>query len=741
MILIWPGGHWWEGERDRLILWAPVCLGLGVGGYFSLTFEPSWTVLLGLLIFVLMTTAGVSRLRTAPISLVLCGAALLAALGGVIAKGRVAGINAAPLERAHGPVSLVGKIVKLDPYPKGVRLYLERLDVHRLEPFETPKRIRIRLRGAQAEIQPGDWVRLTAKLLPPAPPALPGGFDFQRHAYFQGLGATGFGLGKAVVIKPRASHGKAETEDWSVNEAIERARLAVTKRLLAVMSPETGPIAAALITGHRTLVPEEQLEVFRRAGIAHLLAISGLHIGLIAGLVFVVTRTAMTAAPAIALRLPVKKVAAVVAVLAALSYALLAGLTIPTQRAFLVTAAILSAVLLDRRGISLRLLAVAAFLILFAHPEALLSASFQMSFAAAVALVASYEAWRRRRDDRPPVRERGVLGRIGVYFFGIAMTTVIAGAATAPFVLYHFNQVAGLGNVANLIAVPVTALWVMPMAVAGLMMTPFGLEALPLRAMGEGIEVILATATPISVWPNAVHGGHAVPVWALAGLSLGVLWACLWRKPVLRAAGVGGLLVWGAGYALRPAPDVLVSGKADLVGVRSEQGGYLLSTRRGARFTGEQWQRSNGALTVPVTWASRAPPRSGKEGDAAGPAIRCDGMGCRIRVRTATIAFAKTRAAASEDCWRPDIRMVIATRPVRDICAGGSAIVIDRFDVWREGAHAITIEADGALSIETVRDRRGDRPWTPARPRSRKNLFRVSPPTDAEIQTLISDDQ
>ena len=260
-------------------------------------------------------------------------------------------------------------------------------------------------------------------------------------------------------------------------------RQSITDRILTQLPGETGAVAAALMTGYQTAVPEPVMAAMRDSGLAHLLSISGLHIGLVAGLLFVGLRRALALIPPLALAHPIKKWAAGAALIGAFGYLLLSGAPVPTQRAFLMTGLMLVAVLLDRRAISMRSVAWAACAILLITPEALVGASLQMSFAAVVALVAAYEG---TRDYR--MRQRigsGPLRRAGLYVAGIALTSVVATLATAPYSVFHFNRLALYGVVANVLAVPLTGLWVMPWAVAAFLLMPFGLEGLVANPLHE----------------------------------------------------------------------------------------------------------------------------------------------------------------------------------------------------------------------------------------------------------------
>ena len=508
-------------------------------------------------------------------------AGLSVAAGFTVVQWRTITVKAPMVSERIGPTSVTGRIASVETFADGPRVTLERPRIAGLEPERVPEKVRLRLRGAQPNLFPGVWIRVRAMLSPPPPPAAPGAFDFQRQSYFRRLGAVGFGLGPAQVIA-----GPDLFQGWfNPGLVLARVRQNLSARIRAGLEGTPGAIATALMTGDRSAIPKTVMKSIRDSGLAHLLAISGLHIGLVAGIVFIGVRALLALVRPWALVYPIKKWAAAAAIAGAFAYALIAGATVPTLRAFMMVGLVLTAVMLDRRGLSMRLLAWAALAILILQPESLLGPSFQMSFAAVTALIAAYEFLSQRRR----YREDGAsalppwLRKAGLYLSGVALTTVIAGAATAPFAMYHFNRIADYGLAANLVALPVTALWVMPWAVAAFLLMPFGLEALALAPMGQGIEIIIAVAETVSTWQGAVTLVPAVPVSALALVALGGLWLALWRGR-WRLYGIGGMVLGVAVAVLVQPPDVLVDGRGRLLAVRAQDGTVAFSTLRRARF-------------------------------------------------------------------------------------------------------------------------------------------------------------
>jgi competence protein ComEC len=680
-------------DSERWVLWLPVLFGLGIAIYFALAVEPPlWAGWGGSILAAVL--ARVLRGRPAGFALALGAAAVSA--GFAVAGLRTELVAAPRLTDGIGPTHVTGRLALVESLEKGSRVVLERLQISGLGPERMPERVRLTLRGKQPDFTAGDWIRVKAVLSPPRAPNAPGAFDFQRMAYFQGLGGLGYAVGTAEVVAGRAEggvHGLVALAD-----GIADLRHRITARILAVLEGPTGAIAAALMSGERGAIPEPLNDAMRDAGIYHLLSISGLHIGLVAGLLFVGLRGALALVPALALRHPIKKWAAVAAILGALFYSLLAGATVPTVRSFLMVLVVLVAVLFDRRALSMRLVAWAAFAILLFQPESLLSASFQMSFGAVVALIAAYEALadRRRRAGR---EVPSWTWRLLAYPGGILLTTVIATLATTPIGVHHFNRLALYGLAGNLIAVPVTSFWIMPWAILAFLLMPFGLEDWALVPMGWGVDLVIRSAEWVAAWPGAALTLPSMPMAALAAMTLGGLWLCLWKRPI-RWAGLAGVAAGVAVAMLARQPDVLVDGRGRLLAVRTADGGLAVSSHTLARFEREVWVRQAG-LEEDTPWEEA-------EGEGEEGRLRCDSLGCILHVGGRTIALVKDAAALLEDCRLADA--IVSLVPVRRECPAAQAVV-DRFDLWREGAHALRVEGDGRIRVESVNGLRGRRPW------------------------------
>mgnify|MGYP003575086352 CR=1 FL=1 len=686
-------------ERSRWMLWLPVALGLGIAAYFELPSEPAlWlgpALAVAALVLVLFAPAG-SLSRALAIGL------LAAAVGFALIAWRTASLAAPTLSRPLFNINVEGRIADIQRLPEGVRVVLEavRLKGNRVPPPEmTPLRLRVSLNKGAPPLHVGDRILVLANISPPGGPAAPGAFDFQRVAWYQQLGAVGYALAPAAVIEAGKPDGFVR--------AIDALRADVVERIMKALPGSEGGVVAALLAGEQTAVDKDIAQAMRDSGLAHILSISGLHIVFVVALVMGLVRYGIALVPPLALRIDAKKIAAVLALMAALFYTALAGAPVPAQRACAMAGFALLAILLDRTALSLRLVAWSALIVLAVAPESLTGASFQMSFAAVVALIAAWEAaavWRRRLHERADRARHRWLWRLAAAVAASLATTLIASIATGAFAAYHFNRLSLLGVVANLLGVPLTGFWIMPWGLVAMLLMPLGLERFGLVPMGWGVEGLNAIAKYVGNWPDAATLVPSMPGASLWLITLGGLWFCLWR----RRWRLAGLPVVAVGLLLGPppAPDLLMSGEGRVLGLRDDKGVVHVASTRTDRFVADTWARRSGQEGA-RRWLASA------DEEAAG--LGCRTGLCRWRKGPWRIALVSDDRRLAEACANADI--VLSTVDAQGRCRG-PRLVIDRRDAWREGAQALWLDEQG-VRRETSNARRGDRPWVPGSPSRR----------------------
>ena len=682
-------GVWWARaaeafatERQQQALWLPVAMGAGILLYFSLRSEPNARLIWlapGLIIAALLVA------RRWPFCGWLCALVAAGSFGFAVTLWHA---QRAPPPLSPPPRALViqGIVQNVQALPQGLRVTLAEA---RLGP-EAPRlarSLRIRLRNDDpARPAPGDLLSVRALIRAPAAPAYPGAWDFQRAAFFSGQGGVGFAIGAAEVT-PGA--GEAPL--------LAGLRTALETRVMAALPGSAGAISAALLTGSQSAIPTADLNAMRDSGLAHLLSVSGLHIAIVMSVSFWVTRLLLALYRPVALRVPGKLMAGCGALLAGGFYMLLTGAQVPMQRSFAMACLVTLAILAGRKAISLRGLAWAATVVMIVDPASLLGPSFQMSFAAVLALIAGWEAVQPRLAGLRG--HRGWAWRIGFAVLGLMMTSVLAGAATAPFGLAHFGRLQWYGVAANAIAVPLTSFIVMPAGMLAALLMPLGLEAPALLVMGLGVEGVLWVARIVAAWPGATQAAMPIPAWGLMVFAFGLCWLCLWRS-WWRALGVLPMILGLSSVAFVQPPHILISGDARLIAISAADTLFLQRQSGASSLTRDAWLRLYGQTVAQALPA---------EGSTAGGKLRCSAEGCVVDEGPG--AFLVRRGNIVAQCGA--VAVIISAEPIRQRCR--QSILIDRFSVWRDGPHAVWLSPTG---VQVISDRawRGVRPWVPPPP-------------------------
>ncbi|WP_404947024.1 ComEC/Rec2 family competence protein [Rhizobium terrae] len=458
-----------------------------------------------------------------------------------------------------------------------------------------PGRVSLLARARHQPLETGETIRGRVRLSPPSGPALPRLNDFAFSSYFDGIGAVGFFYGV-----PKKEAGEAAASSWAAGfeRWIFDLRSAIATRIRETVPGDAGAFAAAIVTDERRAISMETTEALRLSGLAHIVAISGLNMALAAGIFFVGVRTLLSLFTGFAQAYPVKKIAALGALAMATAYYLISGFGVSAQRAYIMMAVMLVAVLFDRPSISLRNVALSALIIIAISPSQILGPSFQMSFAATAALVAGYALWKHRaegRDPEPlPFRHPLVAPVLASWNFaaGIFVTSLIGGISTAVFSVEHFHRIATYGLAANLAAMPVISFVIMPAGLIGMLLMPFGLDGPFLKLMGLGLEAVIVIAEHVAAWGGDVGVGRQHS-WFLAVATLGFLLLTLLRTP-LRLCGIP-LLALAVALSwqerLMPLPDLLISEDGTMVAL-AEGEGIATNRTRPPDFIYDQWKRA-----------------------------------------------------------------------------------------------------------------------------------------------------
>jgi competence protein ComEC len=673
-------------EHGRFAPWLAVALGGGVLVYAGLPAEPPWLAIWPAPLAALLAFALGWRRPLLGWALGLFVAGWLGFADAAWQAGRQPPMPELP----RGATQIAGRVAAVEALAEGRRVTLDAASLDGEAPIARTLRLRLRADDPAAP-QPGDRLSLRALVRPPAAPAYPGAWDFQRAAWFSGLGGNGFALGRATLTPGEGA------------PPLAALRAVIEARIAAVLPGAPGAIATALLTGSQSAIPAEALTAMRDSGLAHLLSVSGLHIAIVMGLAYGLLRWLLALVPYVALRLPGRPVAALGGLVAGGLYMLLTGAQLPMQRSFAMAAFATLALLVGRRAFSLRGWAIAFAAVVLIAPMAVLHPSFQMSFAAVLALIAGWE-WLRPRLPTA----RGWRRRLWLAGFGLIATSLLAGLATTPYGLHHFGRLQAYGVAANALAVPLTSVFIMPAGMLAVALLPFGLEDWALRPMGWGITLMLAIARWVAGWPGASLAMAPLPGWGLALASLGLAWLCLWRAR-WRLFGLPLLgLGMAAGMFDRP-PDILVSGEGRLIALHAGDGLFWQRLSGAGRLDREAFARRYGLA------AGQPLPR---EGNLADGRIVCMPGACTLGTGAGRAVLLRG-VPAEEAC--ANAALVLSAEPVRGRCA---AAVIDRFAVWRQGPHAVWLGPAGPR-ILSDRAARGDRPWVPPPP-----LPRGSPSPD-----------
>lgn len=496
---------WLEAEREQLFLWLPVTFGVGVVAWDALPDPARWSAFM--LAAIAISLLGWMTGPGGRIGRMMLVGGMATALGCGAIWWRAERV-AAPVLAGAVTTRFDGRVVAVEPLPaRGLVRWLLATDAG----AGLPRRVRVNVpdtvvaSGGGAHVAAGDRVRVRARLMPPAAPAVPGAYDFQRAAWFAGVGATG----RAFDVEPLS---RQAGEGASLRQRLAR-------HIVASVEGRGGAIAATLATGDRGAIAEEDGEAMRRAGLAHLLSISGLHVAAVSAAAMFVGLRILALSPVLALRWRLPVVAALAGAVAAVGYTWLTGAAVPTIRSCVAALLILAGMAMGREAVTLRLVAMGALVVLLAWPETLAGPSFQLSFAAVVAIVALHEHPRARALFAR--REEGHARRLVRAIASLLLTGLAVEAALMPIAIYHFHKAGLYGAAANIVAIPLTTFVIMPAEGLALLLDLLGLGAPGWWVVGHALSLLLWIAHKTADAPGSVATLAAMPGGAFAAMILG----------------------------------------------------------------------------------------------------------------------------------------------------------------------------------------------------------------------------
>ena len=633
----------YENETGARFQALPVAFGIGVLAYFVLPREPQiFALILAFIasIFIAFRTYGRTSGNIALIAVCIFGGMstgklrtdyLATKMIGKTTQARITGIVMNREIRANKRLRYTIKVTSLDGKSKII-----------------PQVIRASVTAKYQPIGIGQGISGLVRLRRPSGPAYPGGYDFAFQSWFKGIGANGFFLGAPKELTNKFQ----QPLNLRLNIWISTVRASISARIRQTLPGESGALAAALIVGDRSGISEETTEALRRSGLAHILAISGLHMALVTTTIIFFVRGLLALLPNMALYYPIRKWAAAIALVTATGYLVLSGSSIATQRAWVMIAVMLFAILRDRKALTMRNVGLAALVILVWRPESILSPGFQMSFAAVAALIAIYESWSRHKQNRQRFISQNwvisLLTRSAKAITGLGVTSIVAGIATGLFAAYHFHRVAPFGLLANLAAMPLVSLAVMPLALASMVLMSFGLEMYPLNLMGMAVDKVVEVARYVAaIGPSGNTG-----VLPLSSVLLGTLalLVATQLKTNLRLLALPAIVLAFYFYSINPMPDILISESGNSIAVRNQHGHLDLLKPRKEKFITNIWKKAFSPGQIAAIQAKKKP------NSLASTPYKCDALGCTIVVgKKAVLAIVSRPQAFEEDCQRADI--------------------------------------------------------------------------------------
>lgn len=567
---------------------------MGIIYYLDLSNEPSFYILciLTFATFILSAFSFYYRKKSTLFIPSVC--ILFFALGFIRVSWNTVFLNPSLLSTFEKDVSFQAELLNTDFNSQKIPRYTLKIMqwVHAPKTVQKIKKIRLKFNTHQ-ELRPGDFVQCSASLTPIVEPASPWGHNFKRDLFFQGIEALG-SIKNCKVLKSKTT--------------FQRLRSLINQKLEKNFSKNTAPIAMALITGEKSKIDFAIRDNYTKAGLAHVLAISGLHMGLIATLIFFLTKKGigiLHLLQKLSPIFPLRKVAAATSIGITFFYLLISGCGVPALRSFCMTLIFMLGILISRNPVSLRSLTFAAFYIFIFHPCALFSVSFQLSFAAVLALISAYEkgssqltTWFYRLIDK-----KDVMGKIYAFLISIILSSILATLATTPISMAVFNQFTLQSITGNILVLPILTFWIMPSLLLCLISMLWGDNSFIFSLCDYGIELMNLIAVWVSQLPGSEINIQSPYYYFLPLYFMGLCFLCIGPQRHIRIFGC--LIILGSGLLFHnhTLPIGYISHDRKSMGFYEHPYFYVTSSTH-SEFTTHQWIQN---LGIPLKYKKEIP--------------------------------------------------------------------------------------------------------------------------------------
>lgn len=654
-----------EQETLNQSVWNAISMIIGISCFFQ-GMKIHILLLISLIILNLFLMLCAVKFSTTSFILSLC---LFALIGQGACYYREYSVDTKFLQENVSNIWLAGDIERIDEIKQVKRLYLTKIEgVYEKAP-DVLQKIRVRTTSKQA-LKVGMRVAIKCNLMPPPEPSFPEGFDMRRFFYFKQINAVGYGISKPFIVR----------DNIIIDSQMSLIRQNIISKIHCYIAEKNAAIASGLLVGDASSIDEKDFEAMRIAGTAHLIAISGMHIVVIAGIVFFLFKFLLIRWHFVSQRWNIKKIAATFTIAFIYWYLILVGELVSAERAFYMSALFFASIIFDKEVDAKKSLAVTVMFILLLKPENVISPSLQMSVAACLGLIAGCKASFYKKLSR--LFTGSIAKKMLFYLVTVVYSTIIAGLSAAIFISYHFKQFSLYSVIANLVAVPLTDFFIMPCGLIALALIPLGFEKIPFILMDYGITALISISHYVSALPNA---SIYIPFFSdiiLLQLVVGLILLCICHNTKARYLGVLCFCIAIVQLFYQKAPEILVSSSGEMFAINSHNILYVPSKSK-ERYVQNIWKQTVGAKIIQKLHEEE----------------QCNRDFCRYDIGDFKIIILRDMDLFDKACEYP-VDLLINMTSSNNKC-NNSLMQLNKLDFIRYGGHAIWC-LDNLLMIKRV---------------------------------------